>query len=243
MSFCYPNISARILPQVFFFNQIFYNYLLIFRPQDPQIMRTNQAQSIFYESPFFYFETQKLPEDWLQKFKTWCHNTFTNSVEIEIAVLDQETIRLTVIPASTHEVICERFDLIDENGSRYLKPGSHDPSNWIDKSRSKHVLIPIVQYRQGEKTKYPWEVLDNIGGLFVVQGRTPNQLTPLVAAYKYKKRHIGNYLIATKSVSIGTVVATLFIEYQDKHIPYERGGSYLRFEYFEQLKEGKDEAQ
>lgn len=194
-------------------------------------MMHNEKRSFFYDHPNFYVETDKMSNTWLQDLKQYCARRFEKPVQIDVSILDTDTVKLAIMPAEIHRVICEDFKMSHDDGTRYIRTQGSEITTWVEKKdKERDRLIPFVQFRKGEVTKYPWHVLDDVGGMFIVEGRDPVQLMPLIASFKYKRRMVGNYYITTRKVPIGTAVMNIFIDYKDKHVPYERGGSYLRFD-------------
>jgi hypothetical protein len=202
----------------------------------------NEKETIFYDAPNFFIDTKRIAGDWLQKFKDHCARRFHIPVQIDVSVLDKDTVKLVVMPASIHQELCEDFNMHYEDGNRYIRSRGGEEVNWpSNKDKERNKLVPFVQFRKGEATKYPWHVLDEVGGLFIVEGRDPVNLTPLITSYKWRRRLVGKYYIVTRKVPIGTAVVNVFIDYKDKHVPYERGGSYLRFNYPSYINQEIDE--
>lgn len=190
-------------------------------------MRSNPEKSFSYKFPNFYAETNRLPSDWLIRLKQHLARRF-GEVGVEISVLDKDTVKVAITPHNIHKDICEDFSMGFDDGTSFIDPRNGKSPEWIsDKERL--ISIPFVRYIQGAKTKYPWDVLNNIGGIFIVEGRDPIQLMPLIKAFKYKMRMIGQFYIVTKKIPIGTVVINAFVDYNEKHDPYLRDNSYLRF--------------
>lgn len=184
------------------------------------------SKAFIYKDRKFWVDTKEAKQGWRYALDQALVDR--GHKQCRVNVMSGDLHEVIIEPGDIHNEIIELFQMRGLDGQQYLTDRGK-PVQISELYEPKQRQIPLVKLEGKSRRLYPWHELDNLGGMFIVEGRKPVEVAPLIKAYVAKMAAQGKYHVRSVSVPIGCAIMTVWIEGPDPIHSEYRERSYLTF--------------